>query len=208
MRKIKTTIKNPELVEKRRNQILEAATELFRKEGYHATTMRKICKKAKFNQGSFYDYFESKEDILVYIYNKVMHRKLDGAAKDQKVSGLKDIEKFLKALIFNAWNREKNRVQMLYRETNSLDKKTMHEVLKLEAAHIKWIAEKLREGLGLPSVNQELEIIANLAAYIYSFIPLRGWNLHHLDKNEVLDFAVGTLMNRLKELMPDEEANT
>ena len=202
MREIKTNIKKPELVTKRRNQILKAATELFGKKGYHATTMRKICQRAKVNQGSFYDYFGSKEDILVYIYKQMMNRKLDWASPDGKISDWKDMEQFLKVLMSNAWNRDKKNIQLLYRETISLDKKTMREVLKLESDFIKWVAENLREGLALPSTSLKLEMIANLAVYINSFIPLRGWNLHHIDQEEILNFAVDILMTKLKELRP------
>jgi len=202
MREIKTNIKKPELVTKRRNQIMTAAMELFRKKGYHATTMREICKKAKVNQGSFYDYFGGKEDILVYIYKQVMSRDLDGASPDGKISGLKDIEHFLKVLMANAWNREKHYIQLLYRETNSLDKKTMKEVMKLESDHITWVAERLREGLGLPSTSLKLEMVANVAVYINSFLPLRGWNVHHIDQEKILNFAVDMLMTKIKELRP------
>lgn len=202
MHEIKTNIKNPELLAKRRNQILKVAVNLFRKNGYHATTMREICKKAKVNQGSFYDYFGSKEDILVYIYKQVMHRKLDWPSPDGKISDWKDMEHFLKVLMSNAWNRDKKNIQLLYRETTTLDKKTMREVLKLESDFIKWVAENLRKGLALPSTSLKLEMIANLAVYINAFIPLRGWNLHHIDQEEILNFAVDMLMTKLKELRP------
>jgi len=204
VREIKTNIKKPELVTKRRNQIMKAAMELFRKKGYHATTMREICKKAKVNQGSFYDYFGGKEDILVYIYKQVMSREeLDWASPDGKISGWKDVENFLKVLMSNAWNRDKNNIQLMYRETTSLDKKTMRDVLKIESNFIKWVAENLRQGLGLPSTSPKLEMIANLAVFINAFIPLRGWNLHHMNQEEVLNFAVDMLMTKLKELRPD-----
>jgi hypothetical protein len=41
-----------------------------------------------------------------------------------------------------------------------------------------------------------------LAVYINAFIPLRGWNLHHIDQEEILNFAVDMLMTKLKELRP------
>lgn len=204
MREIKTNIKKPELVTKRRNQIMKAAMELFRKKGYHATSMREICKRSKVNQGSFYDYFGGKEDILVYIYKQVMSREeLDWTSPDGKISGWKDVEHFLKVLMSNAWNRDKNNIQLMYREFTSLDKQTMQEVMKIESNFIKWVTENLREGLGLPSISPKLEMIANLAVYINAFIPLRGWNLHHMDREEVLNFAVDMLMTKLKELRPD-----
>jgi hypothetical protein len=129
-----------------------------------------------------------------------MNRDLDWATHDGKISGWEGIEHFLKVLMANAWTREKEYIQLLYRETNSLDKNTMQEVLKLESEHIQWVAEKLREALGLPSANLELELIANMAVYVNSFIPLRGWNLHHVDQEKVLNFAVDMLMRKLKEL--------
>ena len=205
MRKIKTNIKNPELVIKRRNQILEAAAELFRTKGYHATTMRTICKKAQVNQGSFYDYFGSKEDILVYIYKQVMSRKLDWASPDGRIKDFEDMERFLRVLMSNAWNRDRNDIQLLYRETTSLDRKTRKEVLQLESDFVKWVAEKLREGLSLPAMNSKLEMIANLAVYFNAFIPLRGWNVHHLNQEELLDFSVELLMTKLKELSHRED---
>jgi AcrR family transcriptional regulator len=202
MHKIKTNIKNPELVEKRRNQISAAASELFRTKGYHATSMRTICRKAKVNQGSFYDYFGSKEDILAYLYKQIMGRKLDWAPPDGKSVDIGGIESLLRLTMSNAWNRDKNAIQLLYQETTSLDNKTRKEVFQIESDFVKWVAEKLREGLSLPSVSTEVEMIANLAVYINAFIPLRGWNMSHIDQEKILDFAVDLLMTKLKELSP------
>ena len=202
MREILTNIKKPELVTKRRNQIMKTAMKLFRRNGYHATTMREICKHARVNMGSFYDYFGSKQDILVYIYKEMIFggRVYDQAFPEENVSTWNDLEPFLKSLTFNAWNRHKNPIQLLYRETISLDKGTMREVLKIESEYVRWIAENLRQGLGWSSVNQELEIIANSIALINAFLPLRGWNMHHLDQERILDSIVDMLMSKLKAL--------
>ena len=202
MREILTNIKKPELVTKRRNQIMKTAMKLFRRNGYHATTMREICKHARVNMGSFYDYFGSKQDILVYIYKEMIFggRVYDQAFPEENVSTWNDLEPFLKSLTFNAWNRHKNPIQLLYRETISLDKGTMREVLKIESEYVRWIAENLRKGLGRSSVNQELEIIANSIALINAFLPLRGWNMHHLDQERILDSIVDMVMSKLKAL--------
>ena len=204
MSEIKTNIKNPKLVEKRRNQILKVAMDLFQKNGYHATTMREICKKANVNQGSFYDYFGSKKDILVYIYKKMMYyRGVFGKTFPKiKISNWDDLESFLRAMILPSLGRHKHHIQLLYRETISLDKKTQREILQIESDYIRWVAENLREGLALPFTSSKLELLANLMVYINSFIPLRGWNLHHLEQEEIVDFVVDVLMTKLKELCP------
>jgi len=207
VRKIKTNIKNPDLVEKRRNQISQAAANLFRTKGYHATSMRTICQKAKVNQGSFYDYFGGKEDILVYLYKQILSRKLDWGSSDTQPIDMKDIESLLRLSMSNAWGRDNNAIQLLYQETTSLDKKTQKEVFRIESEFVKWVAEKLREGLSLPSVTMELEMMANLIVYINAFVPLRGWNLNHMNQEEIIDFCVNLLMTKLNELSRTVDVN-
>src|SRR5690349_11564550 len=49
---------------KSRDLILESAAQLFRKQGYSATTLRQIAAVARIEAGSIYYYFDSKEAIL------------------------------------------------------------------------------------------------------------------------------------------------
>jgi TetR/AcrR family transcriptional repressor of nem operon len=46
-----------------RERILAAAKELFLARGYGASTVDAICEKAKLTKGSFYYFFDSKEDL-------------------------------------------------------------------------------------------------------------------------------------------------
>ena len=50
--------------EARRRQVLDAATKLFGKHGYHATTVPMIVQEADVSTGSFYMYFRNKEDVF------------------------------------------------------------------------------------------------------------------------------------------------
>ncbi len=50
--------------EARRRLILDAATKLFGKHGYHATTVPMIVAEADISTGSFYMYFGNKEDVF------------------------------------------------------------------------------------------------------------------------------------------------
>jgi AcrR family transcriptional regulator len=207
MREITTNIKKPELVEKRREQILQAALTLFRKNGYHGTTMRQICEKSKVNRASIYDYFGSKSDILVYIYKTMMYGggKFDEAFPEASLSGWEDIEPFIRSVLTTSWNKNKHPIQVLNRETIALDKKSMKDVLKIESDYVKWLAENFRKGLGFPTITKGLELIANTMAYLNSFSPMRSWNMRHMDQKEIIDFTVDVLMMKLEKLRPADQ---
>ena len=52
-----------------RQEILDAAWELFDKNGYEKTTVNEIIKKANTSKGGFYYYFKAKEELLNSLYS-------------------------------------------------------------------------------------------------------------------------------------------
>ena len=53
-----------EIRENRKHQIMQAALELFAREGYHYASVARIAKVAGISKGLLYNYFTSKEDLL------------------------------------------------------------------------------------------------------------------------------------------------
>ena len=49
------------------NKLLDAAEELFTKNGFHGTSISDICKSAGTAVGTFYIYFETKTDVYRYL---------------------------------------------------------------------------------------------------------------------------------------------
>ncbi|MBI3758539.1 MAG: TetR/AcrR family transcriptional regulator [Deltaproteobacteria bacterium] len=54
----------------RRAQLLDAAARLFRERGFHATSMRDIAKAVGMLSGSIYYHFDSKEEMLLAVYEE------------------------------------------------------------------------------------------------------------------------------------------
>ena len=73
---IPTQVKNPDLVERRRRQIADAAVQLFMKKGFHKSTTRQIAQAAGISIGSLYEYFTCKEDIL-YLVCDFIHSEVE-----------------------------------------------------------------------------------------------------------------------------------
>ena len=74
-------IKNKELLERRQQQISEAAMKLFAQNGYHNTTVRDIARLSSISTGSVYDYVKSKEDILFLVSQKFFATLKDNVEK-------------------------------------------------------------------------------------------------------------------------------
>ena len=68
---------DPELAERRRRQILNAAKACFERRGFHQSTMHEICAEAQISAGALYRYFGSKADIIAAIAQE-NRRELEG----------------------------------------------------------------------------------------------------------------------------------
>jgi AcrR family transcriptional regulator len=66
-----------------RQEILEAATELFAQEGYESVSMRKIAEKIEYSPTTIYLYFQDKEELIEEICEQTFARL---AKKLQKVT--------------------------------------------------------------------------------------------------------------------------
>jgi len=58
--------------EARKQQILEAGYSLFSEQGFTVTTIEEIAKKVKIGRTTVYEYFKSKDDILITLIEKVV----------------------------------------------------------------------------------------------------------------------------------------
>lgn len=63
------TVKDPEV---RKNELVDAAEELFKKKGYSGTSIADIVNKVGVAHGLFYYYFDSKEDVIDAIVEKLV----------------------------------------------------------------------------------------------------------------------------------------
>jgi AcrR family transcriptional regulator len=65
----------------RRREIFNAAVNLFLEEGFQETSMREIAKAAGMGKSSLYDYFKTKDDILLFVFEEQLLHLIDSAKK-------------------------------------------------------------------------------------------------------------------------------
>jgi AcrR family transcriptional regulator len=58
-----------QVIEARRSQILEASARVFAEKGYHRATTKEISDAAGISEGTIYNYFTNKADLLINMLN-------------------------------------------------------------------------------------------------------------------------------------------
>ncbi len=84
---------------KTRKKILEAAANLFVKNGFDGISISQIAKKAGVNQSLIYHYFESKEDLWKSVKNYYVETYVN--IEDLKIDAANGLKEILKQIIYS-----------------------------------------------------------------------------------------------------------
>ena len=60
----------PELIEKRREEIVNACEELYQTMGFKEITLKEIGKVTEFSRPTIYNYFQTKEEIFLALFKR------------------------------------------------------------------------------------------------------------------------------------------
>ncbi len=85
--------------------IIAAGQKLFRAQGYNATGIQQILKQANVSKGSFYNYFDTKEDFaqeVVNLYGSRMSHYIDGYLQDATHSPINRLKNLYNSIIEHA----------------------------------------------------------------------------------------------------------
>ncbi|ASK64411.1 TetR family transcriptional regulator [Virgibacillus phasianinus] len=158
------------------NQIIEAAVEVIAENGYHASQVSKIAKKAGVADGTIYLYFKNKEDILVSLFEVKMGQFIEQIA--QSINEKQHVSDKLYALIemhFRQFAKDHHLAvvtQLELRQSNSELRWKINEVLKPYLSEIDLVIKEgiddgsFRGDLNLPLVRQMIfgtldEVVTN-----------------------------------------------
>ena len=131
-REVKSSVKDENLIEKRREQIIDGAVQLFKEKGFHRATTREIAKAAGFSIGTLYEYIRTKEDVLYLvcdsIYNEVQSRLSTLMDQEGTLAGLRE------AIVtyYHLIDDMSDEFVVMYQESKSLPKDALEYVLKKE----------------------------------------------------------------------------
>ncbi|TWI59755.1 TetR family transcriptional regulator [Halalkalibacter nanhaiisediminis] len=143
---VPSMVKDPQLVKKRREQMIKGAVRLFTEKGFHRTTTREIAKESGFSIGTLYEYIGSKEDIL-YLVCDAIYDEVSDRLTQQLHTNSKGIERLKLAIAayFQVVNDMQDEVLVMYQEAKSLPKEALPYVLQKELEMTEMIEKVIRD---------------------------------------------------------------
>ncbi len=179
MRSIPTTVKNKDLVKKRRRQIILAAIKLFSINGYHKTTLKELAEEAGLSHGNVYDYVGSKEDIFFLIHDFVAGSAMEFL--NRSLENIQDPIDKLRRMVraeFNMMDQYADAVLLLYQETHILGGDFLRRLLEKERAHLAKFEVVIKECIAQGKFSDcNVRLVANLIKSMIDTLTVKRWDL-------------------------------
>lgn len=180
-----SSIKDSNLVEMRRNQIIKSAITLFKQKGFHRTTTREIAKEAGFSIGTLYEYIRTKEDVLILVYESIndqVYEHLEALTEKQAPS-LEHLVTIVDSY-YRFVDEMQDEVLILYQETKALDKYAAKEVFDKERKQVLMLRNYILTAASENITEDEADILAN---NIFIHGHMWGFRRWMLQKNYTID---------------------
>lgn len=203
LRDIPTVVKDPDLVSKRRRQIVDAAVQLFISKGFHKTTTRELAAAAGLSIGSLYEYVKTKEDVL-YLVCEAIHQEMEEritASLKDGLHGAGALQAAMEAYI-RVCDQMSDHVLLIYQESKSLPDESKRFIMDHEERITGIFADLLRAGVKdltlRPLDPSQITLMAHNISVLGHMWTFRRWSLKHsFSLEEYIEQQRGLIMGQL-----------
>ncbi|WP_099159372.1 TetR/AcrR family transcriptional regulator [Virgibacillus ndiopensis] len=198
-KQVLSSVKDQELIEKRRQQMIKGAITLFKEKGFHRTTTREIAKEAGFSIGTLYEYIRKKEDVLFLVCDAIYYqvRERLEAVIDLKDPSIDNVVNVVKSY-FQLMDEMQEEIVIMYQEVKSLGSDTREYVLQKERDMVAMLERVIVTCLPHKITEKDAELLANnifIQGHMWGF---RRWILQRqFTLEEYMDRQIHYLLEGL-----------
>lgn len=177
----------------RKNEILDAAQELFITKGFDGTSTNDIIDKVKIARGTLYYHFKSKEDILDSLIHRITSEAMAQSVKIARDKSIPLLERFcysIKALNIDT-DIGHEVIEQVHKPQNALMHQKMQNMLVTGIVPI--ITELVKEGINEGIFHTDYPDVAVEMSMIYSNIAFDG--IQDMNPDEMMRKAMGFIAN-------------
>ncbi|MDF1509142.1 TetR/AcrR family transcriptional regulator [Robertmurraya sp. DFI.2.37] len=170
--------------DERRNEILDAAEMLFTMKGYSKTTVNDILKEVGIAKGTFYHYFQSKEEVMDAVVQRFIDIGVNMAKSIAAKPDLKAPEKLFQILM--AQRTDSGRKEGMIEELHEANNAEMHQkslvetIQQLTPILTKVIEQGITEGyFSTPYPKETIEMLLVSSQFLFDE-GIFGWQSDEL----------------------------
>lgn len=159
-----------------KQKLIDSAIYLFAKKGYTETSVQDIVERAEVTKGSFYYYFNAKDDLLYLIHDRFIDYELKRVTEIINTPGLSCTEK-LKRMMLATWESialYRDEVEIYLHERRHIVGEKYELIRKkrdqFENCFVSVLEEGVKNGEFDPSINPKL--------ITFSILGMSGWAIY------------------------------
>jgi AcrR family transcriptional regulator len=191
--------------EQTKNKIIEAALQLFVRQGYHGTSINDITQKVRITKAGFYSHFDSKGQLLLRIINEYESRYIDQLIRIVTEFEGDPVSKLNRAISFNAQFGAKNPELCLFLDYLTAELNADIDFLPpLKKVYDKYqsfitdiIAAGIQQGLVNKALNPSLTALIFIAVH-HGLLHQWSLNRYQINSKEYVRNYRRIFMNGLK----------
>lgn len=187
--------------DKVRRKIIDAASALYAKKGFTATSIEEIAEEAGVSLPVTYHYVKKKSEIMRMIMEDVLSTFQESLINE--IKGIEDPEERLAiavVLYFRVVEQHREKALLIYQKSSSLDKASRGRVMQLEVDVSNIFAAIIREGIEKGVFREvDVDLMAyNILIAAHMWI-LKGWHFKkRLSLDKYIDFQLGFILRMLR----------
>jgi AcrR family transcriptional regulator len=193
------SLKNRELLNERRRELVDAATEIFIERGFDRVSVNDIAESCNWSVGGLYRYIKSKDDILVLvcdeIYGHIGAALLDGLASETPPDRLREAL----SIYWDSIAANHRQVLLMYREYQRLSDEAQRYFQDRERAVASVFEAIIEDGVGRGDfVCEDPELFAVECVLLGHTSALKRWALGRRKLPQVRDSIVEWTLRSLR----------
>jgi AcrR family transcriptional regulator len=187
--------------DKVRKQIIDAASTLYAKKGFNATSIQEISEAAGVSLPVTYHYVKKKSEIMRMIMEDVLNTFRDNLL--DMIRGIDDPEEKLSIaarLYFRVVDQQREKSLLIYQKSNSLDRASKARVMELEIEVINVFSQMIDEGITQGVFRKvDVDLMAyNVMIAAHMWI-LKRWHFkNRLTLDKYIDLQVSNILWSLR----------
>lgn len=187
--------------DKVRKKIIDAASALYVKKGFNATSIQEISEAAGVSLPVTYHYVKQKSAIMRMIMEDVLNTFRENLLG--MTQGVENPEEKLAIAIrvyFKVIEQQREKALLIYQKSNSLDRASKARIMQLEVEVINIFGEMIREGIERGIFKKkDVDLAAyNVMMAAHTWI-LKHWHFkNRLTLDEYVDLQLSNIFDMLK----------